>query len=206
MSDAPDETFKWPSAGAELIATLAYPSPGEKVRREAAVLKVIAAEYANRTGSMFVPAEEAARPTARDLRAMIGGTAQLENRLRRRLDVGKVLQLGLLELRTAEPRFRWGSRWSRRATVEALHAKGEIEDVRNFERDCWKPALPVAHYCAAWYAVLIERSRASAAPDIYELIRDPQLLVDVLREGLCLAPEMPKLGVPLEQLIGFAPS
>jgi len=175
-------------AGALLIGLLAYPGREEEDAAKRAALKISAQAYLERHPqpgpwvSVTSPFGGAALPV--DLKTLEAGSKSLEKRLRRRIVFGRLALQPILALETGSSPLRtWGGSWNRAAAIRQAMDDGDISDARNFDRDYWKPSLPVAHLACAWVAMLLRHKGDLGAVPINRFPEDPRFLAAFLAES-----------------------
>jgi hypothetical protein len=140
-----------------------------------------------------------------DSRPLNAGLKRLEARVRKRLDAGLVALDPLVAADTGgSPLRRRGNRWSRRATVAALAARGEIGFDANFESRVWNTSLAVMHIAAAWAAMLKRTGTACDDPaNLAALTSSPPYLASLVDRAEKMESLFPKsgVGIPTDVLI-----
>lgn len=160
--------------GALLVATLAYPASNEEDLRLLTAMRLSGrrAVHAMQPGAEWFESEIVGVGLPIDFKRLEGGKSRLEARLQKRIDAGHVALHPLLAAECGEAsKHMWGGKWSRRATIKEMTARGEVSEFSNFEGRYWQPARPVIHLAAAWVAMLrIHHRSEGSIPSVLEII------------------------------------
>lgn len=195
-------------AGGLLLATLAYPESRYADLRAKTAFRLSGRSGIN-TASLgadwFAAADGQGAMLPVDTRRLNGGSSQLEARLRKRIDAGRIALDPITAMqRGALPRHLTGKRWNRSAAIEEAIRQGGIGDAKDFQHRYWETSLAVIHLAAAWVAMVIKEK---ASHDFFTMVTDAGYRAALVQQAMRLEDLVVRsdLRIPSDVLIRFRP-